>query len=65
MTHNLFTPERERRIVDYTNSSEEAFSTPSLDSVGRAIKIVEMEGWSSDGVSNPDHQILPQIPGTS
>lgn len=39
-------------------------STPSLDSVGRAIKAVEMEGWSSDGVSDPGHHISSKFPGT-
>lgn len=63
--HILFTPECENHFVDYANSSEEAFSTPSPASVGCAIKAVEMEGWSSAGSSDPGHQTLPKTSGTS
>lgn len=35
-----------------------------MDSVGRAIKAVEMEGWSSNGASDPGHHISTEFPGT-
>lgn len=44
VNHNLFTPEYEHRLVNNEDTPEEAFSTPSLDSVGKTIKVVEMEG---------------------
>lgn len=43
--HELFTLEGGKILVNYEESLEGLFSTPFLDSVVRAIRELDMEGW--------------------
>lgn len=60
--HKLFTPKSGKLLVNEDESSEGFFSTPSLDSMGRAIQEMDMEGWDSSNTEGSEQQQSPPPP---